>query len=284
MKRRLISVLAVLALGAAALAGATSAAAADVPGGASYVALGDSEAAGTGNLPYVDQACLRSKKSYPMLLGAMSGMPVASSVCAGATIGGVVAGQLGDLGPATRLVTITAGINDLDWQGVLAACSSVGDPSACGLAMAAAENGLSQLPLGVGQLLGSVRTLAPNALIVVTGYPALFGTVTKSCTVGTYQGVSVKFTAQQTAGVNAGLAGVDSAIQAGVAGYVQLTSDPGVRYVDVVPGFAGHGLCDSGDRWISGLVSGNPTADRGFHLNAAGQQAYASIIAEALAP
>ena len=42
--------------------------------------------------------------------------------------------------------------------------------------------------------------------------------------------------------------------------------------------FATHGLCDTGDRWISGLVRGSP-GDRGFHPNAAGQQAFAATIA-----
>ena len=64
---------------------------------------------------------------------------------------------------------------------------------------------------------------------------------------------------------------------------------PGAAYVDVnlvppgVAGFDGHGLCDTGDRWVSGLfpASAQPR-DRGFHPNAAGQAAYANIIATAL--
>lgn len=280
MKRRLISVLAALTLGAAALAGAAPAVAADDPGGAVYVAVGDSQAAGTGNLPYVDLDCLRSKKAYPNLLASMSGMPVASSACAGATTQHVVNGQLGDLGTATRLVTLTAGINNLGWQGVLGACSSSGDPSACAAALAAAQEGVNGIPLSIGQTVVAIRSLAPNALIVVTGYPLLFGAVTDSCNAGG----SLKFSAQQAGMINAGMTGVNIAVQSGVDGYVAVTGDPGVRFVDIAQGFAGHGLCDSGDRWISGLVSGGPTGDRAFHPNAAGQQAYATIIAAALAP
>lgn len=280
MKRRLTSFLAALALGAAALAGATPAAAVDDPGGAAYVALGDSQAAGTGNLPYADPDCLRSKRAYPNLLASMSGMPVASSACAGATTQDVVVEQLGDLGPATQLVTLTAGINNLGWQGVLAACSSGGDQAACAAAIAAAQQGIGGIPLSIGQTVGAIRSLAPNALIVVTGYPLLFGTVADSCNAGG----SLKFSAQQAGMINAGMTGVNTAVQSGVAGYVQLTGDPGVRFVDIAQGFAGHGLCDTGDRWISGLVSGVPTMDRTFHPNAAGQQSYAASIAAALAP
>lgn len=280
MKRRALALLAVLALGASALIAAPAATAVE-PAGAVYVALGDSEAAGTGNLPYADQSCLRSKRSYPMLLGAMTG-GVASSACAGATTQDVIATQLADLGPATQLVTLTAGVNDLNWQGVLAACSSAGSAAACTAAMNAAGVALQGVPLGIGQILAAVRMLAPNALIAVTGYPMLFGDVAKSCSVGNYQGTSVKFTAAQAAGVNYGLSLVNSAVQAGVGGYQAQTGDPGVVYVDVVAGFDGHSLCDTGDRWISGLVSGKATSDRGFHPNAAGQQAYAAIVAAAI--
>lgn len=280
MKRRALALLAVLALGASALIAAPAATAVE-PTGAVYVALGDSEAAGTGNLPYVDQSCLRSKRSYPMLLGAMTG-GVASSACAGATTQDVIATQLADLGPATQLVTLTAGVNNLNWQGVLAACSSAGSGAACTAAMNAAGVALQGVPLGIGQILAAVRMLAPNALIAVTGYPMLFGDVAKSCSVGNYQGTSVKFTAAQAAGVNDGLSLVNSAVQTGVGGYQAQTGDPGVVYVDVVAGFDGHSLCDSGDRWISGLVSGKATSDRGFHPNAAGQQAYAAIVAAAI--
>lgn len=289
MKRRVTTMLAILALGLSALVAAPSAAAADEPAGAVYVALGDSAAAGTGNLPYVDQDCLRSKRSYPMLLAESAGVPVASSACAGATTQDVLTTQLGDLGPATQLVTITVGINDLDWQGVLAACSSAGTPEACAAAMAAAATAAQGIPVSIAQLLGTVRTLAPNALIVVSAYPLLFGAVSDSCTVGAFQGTPVMFSAQQAAMANLGIMGVNAAIQAGIGlyqqGFVIATGspDPFVEYVDVTGDFAGHGLCDSGDRWISGLVSGKATFDRGFHPNAAGQRALSELLLEAVA-
>ncbi|HEX5857539.1 MAG TPA: SGNH/GDSL hydrolase family protein [Microbacterium sp.] len=288
MKRRLLSMLAALALGASALAVGVPAASADGHLGAPYVALGDSEAAGTGNMPYVDQQCLRSKKSYPLLLaGGFGG--VDSRACAGADTTDVL-GQaaMADLGLATQLVTITAGVNNLDWQAVLAACSSGGTPTDCLEAQAGIPAALATIPGGIAQLLGAVRAAAPNAMIVVTGYPELFGTVTDSCSVGAFQGAPVKFTAQQTMAVNQGIALVNQAIQAGIAAYQAAftgqfgSADPAVTYVDVAAVFDGHGLCDTGDRWISGLASGKPVADRGFHPNVSGQQALAAAIAGAL--
>lgn len=294
MKRRILAALAALALSATALFGAATAANADEAGGAAYVALGDSEAAGTGNLPYADPSCLGSKKAYPMLLGATLGVTAVSAACAGATTSDTATqaytlAGMGSLGDATQLVTITAGVNNLDWQGVLTACSSAGTAAACQAAMDAAAAAAAGVPLGIAQLVGQVRTLAPHARIVVTGYPLLFGAVADSCSVGAYQGTPVKFTAQQAGAANAGLAGVNGAIQSGVALYQSAFAaayggpDPAAGYLDVTAAFAGHALCDTGDRWISGLVSGKATRDRAFHPNAAGQQAYAMTIAAALA-
>lgn len=281
MQRRTLALLAAAAVGGLMLAGAAPATAAGHLG-STYVAIGDSEAAGTGNLPYVDSECLRSQRSYPMLLGTALGTGVASSACAGASTDDVLAEQLGDLGPATQLVTITVGVNNADWQAVLLACGTGGD-LACAGAVQAAGTALQSLPADIGQLLLTVRTLAPTAQIVVTGYPMLFGDVAGTCSVGAFQGTPVQFSAMQTQAINQGIAGVNQLIQLGVLGYQQLTGDPGVAYVDVTAAFDGHSLCDTGDRWISGLVSGKATSDRSFHMNAPGQQAYAAIIADAIA-
>lgn len=281
MRRRALAILATMTLGLGLLAAATPASAVEPPDGAAYVALGDSEAAGTGNLPYLDADCLRSARAYPELLGASLG-GVASSACAGASTADVLTGQLGDLGPATRLVTLTVGVNDADWQGVLLACATGGD-LACAAAVQAAAADLASLPLDIAQLLGAIRQQAPAAQILVTGYPHLFGDVSGTCTVGAFQGTRVTFSAAEAAAINQAITGVNALIAGGVSLYATSTGDPGVAYVDVTAAFDGHGLCDTGDRWISGLVSGVATFDRSFHLNAAGQQAYAGILAGALA-
>jgi lysophospholipase L1-like esterase len=294
MKRRIVAALAAIVLGATALFGGASAATADGHIGSPYVAIGDSEAAGTGNMPYVDESCKRSAKAYPVLVGDSIGEPVVSAACAGATTTDVTAqvlnlAQTGVLGPATELVTITAGVNNIGWQGVLAACSSSGTPEACAAAKAAAFAAIAGIAPAIAQLIGLVRTLAPDAAIVVTGYPLMFGAVTETCNVGSFGGEPVKFTPELAAEVNAGIVGINAAVAGGVSAYQAAFTaqfgapDPRVEYVDVTAAFAGHALCDTGDRWISGLSSGKGTVHRGFHPNAAGQQAYASAIAAALA-
>src|SRR3954447_14610414 len=103
MRRRLLVMFVAAVVGVSAMS-AAGPALANEPDGSGYVALGDSEAAGTGNLPYIDSTCLVSQRSYPILLGSTLGLGYVTEACSGATTADVLAGQLGDLGPATQLV------------------------------------------------------------------------------------------------------------------------------------------------------------------------------------
>nr|BFF09443.1 SGNH/GDSL hydrolase family protein [Microbacterium flavescens] len=284
MKRRSLAALAALALSVTALFGASPAAVA-APDGAPYVALGDSIAAGTGNKPYTDATCLRSKKAYPAVVGAALGVPVVSAACAGATTTDVLQqvaalDAAGALGSDTRLVTITVGANDLGWQQVLIACSNVGTPAACQGATAGLA-ALADLGPRIAAVQLAVRQAAPQALIAFTAYPLLFGQFTGTCSIGNYDGTPVKVTVQQASAAQDILIAMHLTIQNTVYA-IASGGDSNVAFVDVMAGFFGHGLCDTGDRWISGFVRGAPVFERSLHPNAAGQRAYGTILASAL--
>lgn len=280
MRRRMLALFAGIAVGASALLGAVPASAAAAPvGGFAYVALGDSEAAGSGLLPDVQQDCLRSLKAYPIVLAPRYG-GVASHACAGATTDDALAQAgtaiaAGRLGPATELVTITVGMNDIGWQSVLLACSSTGTPQACQVAFANAMAIGQALPQRIAELVLTVRSAAPTAQIVVAGYPLLFGDLVAPCSIGSFQGAAVAVSPAQAAQANVGVEQINSAIRAGALA-------AGATYVDIGAAFDGHGLCDSSGPWISGLVNGKRTADRSLHLNWPGQRAYAAAIAAVL--
>lgn len=280
MRRRMLALLAGIALGATALLGAAPAsAAAPPPGGFAYVALGDSEAAGTGLLPYVQQDCLRSLKAYPIVLAPRYG-GVASHTCAGATTADALvqaqtAIAAGRLGPATELVTITVGMNDVGWQSVLLACSTTGTAQACERAFAGAMALGQALPQRIGALVLTVRSAAPAAQVVVAGYPLLFGDLVAPCSIGSFQGTAVAVTPAQAALANLGVEQINLAIRAGALA-------AGATSVDIGAAFDTHGLCDSSGPWVSGLVNGKRTADRSLHLNWPGQRAYAAAIAAVL--
>lgn len=297
MKRRIIAALAATGLAVTMAIAVAPASQASVVWGDPYVAVGDSLAAGTGNVPYVDEACNRSKKAYPDMLAGLLGGDVVSRACAGNSTVQVtdqvaaLAGA-GILGPATELVTITAGVNNLPWIEILGVCSNL-NPTALTCA-----DFLRNFPLeamqflvspGVAEVIGAVRAAAPDAQIVVTGYPRLFGTFEGTCNIGAADpGAPMSFSAENAALLNQAADRLNLAIQSGIALYQQAymaangVPDTEIYWVDVTDEFATHGLCDTGARWIGGMVPQGPADDRGFHPNVAGQRAYAAAIAVVL--
>ncbi|GAA1954289.1 SGNH/GDSL hydrolase family protein [Microbacterium deminutum] len=299
MKRRIVSVLAAIALGLSTV-GVAAPALAQARGGTYYVALGDSVAAGTGNVPYVAVVCphtdgtmkpaLRSKRSaYPTLLAAKLRVPVVSEACAEYDTQEVALYQLGDLGPATRLVTMTVGVNDVqwpaldgipfdpapDWADALGACSNASTLAACEFAVQLSLSTLDDLPQKIAGLIGTIRAKAPKAKIFVTGYAPLFGDVSATCGVGG----GLSFEPAQVKLLNDAVLEVDRRIAAGVTA----TRDAKAGYVDVVQRFDGHGLCDSGVPWIGGIQPPeSPAVDGAFHPNGLGQSAYAHVLKQAI--
>jgi lysophospholipase L1-like esterase len=296
MKRRIIAALAATGLAVTMAVAVAPASQASVVWGEPYVAVGDSVAAGTGNLPYIDEECLRSEKAYPNMLADMVGSDVTSVACTGSPTGTVLeqAQALigsGVIGPATELVTITAAVNDLPWTLVLGACSNQGSPELCQQLMSAAPGAGAGIVTGIATILGTVRLAAPAAQIVVTGYPYPFGEFSGMCSVGAYApGKPLKFSADGASMINDAVDGLNLAIQGGIAqyqlGYFAATGqqDAAIHWVDVTDDFMGHGFCDTGERWFGGTIPTGPVVDRGFHPNVAGQQGYAAAIYGELMP
>lgn len=275
MRHKLLAFLATLALVTTSMIALVLPASADTDGGAAYVALGDSFAAGTGVAPYADATCLRSQTSgYPTMLSKWRSFRGLSDVtCAGSTTADI-ATQLhyASIGPNTRSVTVTVGGNDVDWSQALIAC--VADPQGCSATFADVA---ARMPAVKSSMIGVVQAIAakaPNAKIYVTGYPYLFGDFRGSCNVGTPDvQIVVDRTTART--VNAAVLGLNAAIATGVV-------KSGVRaatYVDVSFLSYSHGLCGSHADWINGVTFGPegvlPTS---LHPNKAGEQSYAARV------
>jgi lysophospholipase L1-like esterase len=233
-----------------------------------YVALGDSYAAGQGAGPYLGtDHCFRSDNAYSELADALKTVKVTTNAaCSGKTTQDVVNTQLGQLNRKTELVTITAGGNNLGFGNLVGSCGAVafGDSTKvteCGVASAYAEAQFTsgQLYVDVLSMVQSVHAAAPNARIVVTGYPYLLDPIaegrTDSLALFTYQATEL---ADNLNGVIA-VAATDAA-KGGID----------VDYVDVRVAFAGHGILTL-DPWIN---FGSPTVTDNFHPNAKGYKAY----------
>lgn len=234
-----------------------------------YVALGDSYAAGQGSGPYLD-GCYRSESSYAGLAAqAKTVRLVRNAACSGTTTQDVADTQLRQLNKSTGLVTITAGGNNLRVGDLFQYCGAAlynraaAPPCEGAIAFAAAEIRSGKLAADTASLIQSVRAAAPNAKIVVTGYPYLYDPVTPDPA----DKLSL-FIPHATALVD----GLNRSIRTAAQG-------PGVKYVDVRAAFAGHGI-NSTEPWIN-LDLEAPACVGNFHPNAAGYQGYYAALQNA---
>jgi lysophospholipase L1-like esterase len=222
-----------------------------------YVALGDSFAAGQGAAPYLND-CLQSSRGYPVLLGAVEGVDlVRNATCSGATTVDVNNNQLSALNTETTLVTLTVGGNDLNAVRVAGTCIAL--PFVCRAAVNEARRRLPALAVSLEATYARIAAAAPNAQVLVTGYPSLFNPP-----------VNDPFDA--IASLNAGMTALNATIQGAVG-----LAGRNFHFVEVTSAFAGHGI-GSADPWIHSVG-----ADA-LHPNAAGYIAYKNALQAVLSP
>jgi lysophospholipase L1-like esterase len=220
-----------------------------------YVALGDSYASGVGTRSYMDDgsSCSRSEAAYPALIADEMGADLTFAACSGAKTGDVLAKQLGGLSDSTDLVTITIGGNDTGWASVVQKCAYP-YPWTCTAEIAAAEKFVrEQLPAKLHAVYNAVESAAPNADVIVLGYPRLFNG--EQC-----NAITRISPAEQTALNNA------ADLLGDTIGTVAGSHD--FEYIDVRDAFQDHAVCDDTE-WVNGLSY--PIAES-YHPNKAGQR------------
>jgi lysophospholipase L1-like esterase len=194
--------IATVALGAGLAAVAAPGAAVAAPS-TDYVALGDSYSSGTGTNAYdLSTTCQRSSRSYPALSAAQQGTATFTfAACGGATTASVRSTELGGLSPATDLVTITIGGNDADFAGTVIACR-LGTDTACFTKLDSAAAFIrNTLPARLDGTYRDIRARAPNARLVVLGYPHLYRTGTCLFEIGNTRRTRITAVADVLAGV-----------------------------------------------------------------------------------
>jgi lysophospholipase L1-like esterase len=230
-----------------------------------YVALGDSYAAGWGGgEPYANDDCKQSGHGYPALLNSQERIDlVANASCKGATTTYVADHLPSALNQDTRLVTLTVGGNDLDVAGVADTCTdrTVPQPLSCQAAIERALGRLRDLGPALIDLYAKVAAQAPDARIVVTGYPHLF---------------------ESASGIPDAVNNATDELNAIIKQAVTVTqnADVDIRYVDVVPEFAEHGLVITDLSKASFIKP--PGTEAAFHPNELGYIAYADAILDTL--
>jgi lysophospholipase L1-like esterase len=208
----------------------------------SYVALGDSYSSGTGTRSYLSDGttCQRSTYAYPSLIAAARGYALNFRACSGARIPDVTSSQLGALSAATSYVSISVGGNDAGFSDVLTECAKPGWMSSCNGAIDKAQAYISgTLPGALGTLYSAIRSQAPNAKVVVVGYPRIFDG--EDCNALTW------FSPAEESRLNATADLLDSRAAA-------VAAAKGFAFANPAPRFVGHAVCDSVE-WLNGLSS-----------------------------
>ncbi|MBO0926235.1 SGNH/GDSL hydrolase family protein [Cellulomonas sp. zg-ZUI199] len=225
-----------------------------------YDALGDSYASGYGVPPYAE--CGRSQGAYAVQLDGRQRLRLDDFVaCAGATTTSLVSGgQLAALDAETDLVTLTIGGNDVGWSTAVVACLGGTDAQCTGAVAVVDARITGELPALLDTVYAQVAAAAPNARVVVTGYPRLF-----SPEHGPYLAASP---AELTC-LNAAADTLDTVIAAAA-------TRAGFRFVDVRQRFEGHGA-NSPDPWILG-----PSDPGAFHPTIEGYEAYTAAVSSTL--
>ncbi|GAA3503897.1 SGNH family lipase [Streptomyces prasinosporus] len=238
----------------AALTGATTAQASQQAAAGGYVALGDSYSSGVGAGSYISSSgdCKRSTKAYPYLwANAHSPSSFDFTACSGARTGDVLAGQLGPLSSATALVSVSIGGNDAGFADVMTTCVLQSD-SVCLSRIATARAYVdSTLPGKLDGVYGAIRTRAPNAHVVVLGYPRFYRLGT-SC---------IGLSETKRKAINDAADHLDNAI-------AQRARAHGFTFGDVRTTFTGHEIC-SGSSWLHSVDWLN--IGNSYHPTAAGQ-------------
>ncbi|MCX4984057.1 SGNH/GDSL hydrolase family protein [Streptomyces sp. NBC_00572] len=250
--RALAAVLAALTTAALGLT-TTGHAVAAPAAGVHYVALGDSYSAGGGSSTTYLNDCNQSVNSYPYLYNQLTAPDTFDfQACGAAKTTDVLTNQLSPLDGTTTLVSMTIGGNDIGLGTVMTTCL-FGSDSACLDAVATAETAArTALPGKLGTLYDAVRARAPQARVVILGYPRFYDLAITAC-----PGIS----ATKRTALNKGADALNTVIRDEVAQH------SGFVYEDVADRFAGHQLCGSAP-WLHAL---NWPLGQSFHPTAAGQ-------------
>jgi lysophospholipase L1-like esterase len=246
------------------------------PESTSYVAMGDSYTAAPliSDDPAAD-GCLRSSTNYPALVAQQLGYDLTDVSCSGATTENLrtaqttstepVPPQLDALSEDTDVVTIGMGGNDDGVFQRMLTCAGTGSTDAS--CRGGLEDSIDGLGAHLTEALDAIRSRAPEAEVVVVGYPQILG-AGSACP----DRLPV---AQADLAYFAGLNERLHRVQADAA------ATAGTPYVDLYDYSAGHDIC-SEDPWVNGIET-TPGIGLAFHPLAAGQQAAAELVVEALA-
>ncbi|HLU95908.1 MAG TPA: SGNH/GDSL hydrolase family protein [Thermobifida alba] len=261
-----------------------------------YYALGDSYSSGDGARDYhpgtaVQGGCWRSANAYPELVADSYDFAGRLSflACSGqrghAMLDAVdeVGSQLAWDAPHTSLVTIGIGGNDLGFSTVLKTCMvrvPLLDSGACTAQEEDIRKRMEKFETTFEELIGEVRRRAPDARVLVVGYPRLFPEEPTGAYY-TLTASSQRWLNETIQEFNEQLAEAVAAHDTGIASSDRVGS---VEFVDVYHALDGHEI-GTEDPWVNGvllrdLATGVAVDRSTFHPDADGHRAVGALVVE----
>lgn len=238
----------------------------------SYVALGDSVAAGVGLKTDSDSsACDRTNESYPNQVATALHYKLKNLACSGATLPAGILGpqdvnqlalasQLTQLfsQPKPELISLTVGANDINWTSIIGKCytAECGGPEDTANVTMLLNVVNINLNTALTQIQNHYKAAVPK--VIITGYHQVFPSDSTAC---------------------ADLTGIDAAElhwgrqqQASLSDTIKQATNS-FSFASFTPvDFSGHELCTP-DSWVQGLYDKQP-----YHPTQAGQTAFAKQI------
>ncbi|MGV8873246.1 MAG: SGNH/GDSL hydrolase family protein [Rhodococcus sp. (in: high G+C Gram-positive bacteria)] len=251
-----------------------------------HVNLGDSFSAGNGVLPLAPGTplqCLQSEQNFAHIVARRQGYDLTDVSCGGAATedfytpqSSGTRAQFDALSPSTDVVTSMIGGNDNSvFSGAIAACVSALATHAGAIDPCRQQNGSSFDDTIIGSTLPSIRqalrdihTRAPDAKVIIVGYPWL---------------IPAAGTCEPQVPVALGdvpyLRNLQTTLNEAVR---QAAADTDTTFVDMSVVSEGHDACQPvGVRWVEPLLLANQFVP--LHPNALGEAAIAAEVTKALA-
>jgi lysophospholipase L1-like esterase len=259
-------------------------------GGPNYVALGDSYTAGPliPDLTGSPAGCARSTSSYPWLVAAAIHTASFTDVsCQGADTTDMTKPESVPLGtnppqdnalsPRTTLVTLQIGGNDINFINIIINCTtlSLTDPFGAPCKKYYTSGGTDRLKEAIAATapkvaadLQGIHADAPNARVLLVGYPAILPNSGDGC----WPVVPIAY------GDVPYLRGVEQELNAMLAAEAAANN---ATFVDTYTASIGHDACQApGVKWVEGLIPTSPAAP--FHPNVLGEKGMAQQVLAAL--
>jgi lysophospholipase L1-like esterase len=263
-----------------------------IEAGDTYVALGSSFAAGPGIEPILDKGAARSGRNYAHLVADALSLRLVDVTSSGATTaeilsdrqktrGGRLSPQIQAVTGDTKLVTVTAGGNDIGYIGSLIKGSAV--HAALGglrflptrltdlvrhrVDFRAPQHGFDAVTDSLVRVVDAVRARAPEAGVVLVDYLTVLGP-------GAHKGPEMPLDPDAVTQVTATADGLAGA-------FARAAERSGADLVAASAASAGHGV-GADEPWVSGFRLRHLFGSVPYHPTAAGMSAVAELVVRAV--